>query len=140
MNASYSSPNSFFSFPQDASTVPGQSTDMDEANKMLTEAVNNPVFDKMDDKEITGYMIAGFITAFILLFMVTYALAFGIATITILLGLPLIVQFILSMIPSILSIIYVEKVVRYFVTPVVAKSMVFYAKAVTKIKSYFNKK
>lgn len=139
MNAAYTSPDSFFTRTENEENSTG-SQDMDAANKILQAAVQDPVFDSMTDEQVTGYMIAGFITAFILLFTVTYVLVFGIATITILLGLPLIVQFILSMIPSILSIIYVEKVIRYFVTPVVAKSMVFYAKAVTKIKSYFNKK
>lgn len=140
MNASYTSPDSFFSFSQERGTVPGESADMAEATKMLTEAVNHPVFEKMDDKEITGYMIAGFITAFVALFIVTYAVAFGIGFLAAALGLPLFAQFILTMIPSVLSVIYVDKVVRYLVTPVVTKSMVFYAKAVTKIKSFFDKK
>ena len=139
MNAAYTSPDSFFTRTENEENSTG-SQDMDAANKILQAAIQDPVFDSMTDEQVTGYMIAGFITAFVALFIVTYAVTFGIGFLAAALGLPLFAQFILMMIPSVLSVIYVTKVVRYLITPVVTKSMVFYAKVVTKIKSYFNKK
>lgn len=139
MNAAYTSPDSFFTRTENEENSTG-SQDMDAANKILQAAVQDPVFDSMTDEQVTGYMVAGMVTGFIVLFVCTYILALALGLSALALGLPVIVQIIFACIPSILSIIYVEKVVRYFVTPVVAKSMVFYAKAVTKIKSYFNKK
>lgn len=139
MNAAYTSPDSFFTRTENEENSTG-SQDMDAASKILQAAVQDPVFDSMTDEQVNGYMIAGFITAFVALFIVTYAVAFGIGFLAAALGLPLFAQFILMMIPSVLSVIYATKVVRYLIIPVVTKSMVFYAKVVTKIKSYFNKK
>ena len=139
MNAAYTSPDSFFTRTEYEENSTG-SQDMDAANKILQAAVQDPVFDSMTDEQVTGYMVAGMVTGFIVLFTCTYILALALGFAALALGLPVIVQIIFACIPSILTIIYVEKVVRYVMAPLVAKSMVFYAKVVTKIKSFFSKK
>lgn len=139
MNAAYTSPDSFFTRTENEENSTG-SQDMDAANKILQAAVQDPVFDSMTDQQVTGYMVAGMVTGFIVLFTCTYILALALGFAALALGLPVIVQIIFACIPSILTIIYVEKVVRYVMAPMVAKSMVFYAKVVTKIKSFFSKK
>ena len=139
MNAAYTSPDSFFTRTENEENSTG-SQDMDAANKILQAAVQDPVFDSMTDEQVTGYMVAGMVTGFIVLFTCTYILALALGFAALALGLPVIVQIIFACIPSILTIIYVEKVVRYVMAPLVAKSMVFYAKVVTKIKSFFSKK
>lgn len=140
MNTSYTSPESFFANASNEEQGNIVSQDMQEANNVLKAAIQDPVFDTMTDEQVTVYVIAGSVTAFVFLFTATYILALVLGLAALALGLPSIAQFIIACIPSILSIIYIEKMVRYFIAPIVAKSMVFYAKTVSKVKTFFSKK